>query len=71
MDPFNPKESTEESFKLMCLLLVNYGLLKHPLSQLLLALLLYGPWPLCFQSPLDHGVLFLFFFFCFAYFIVR
>lgn len=47
MDPFDPKESTEESFKLMCLLPVNYGLLKHPLSQLLLLLLLYGPWPLC------------------------
>lgn len=43
MDPFDPKESTEEYSKLMCLLPVKYGLLKHPLSNSCFGH--YGTWP--------------------------
>ncbi|KAJ6181316.1 hypothetical protein N7519_011777 [Penicillium mononematosum] len=73
MDPFDPKESTEESFKLMCLLPVKYGLLKHPLLNSCFGH--YGPWPLSFKHfwtmELPFSFLVTFFLFCFVYFIVR
>ncbi|KAJ5837301.1 uncharacterized protein N7525_002489 [Penicillium rubens] len=79
MDPFDPEESTEESFKLMCLLPVKYGLLKHPLS--ISSFGHYGTWPLCtyltwsFKHFWTMDLLFsfrvTFFLFCFVYFIVR
>ncbi|KAJ5511484.1 hypothetical protein N7453_003587 [Penicillium expansum] len=67
MDPFDPKESTKESFKLMCLLPVNYGLLKHPLSTLL-KLVLYGTRPLfsITSGPWSSCSFFGFFLFFFA-----